>query len=106
MHLSNGRVLAARAAVYTPSNRSPVVPAWAQQLGAAGQAGGDGAPPAAVVAVAAQLPAGIATADAVDLRAADLAGKRVVVVGGGMAAGLLAAGAAERGAYVTLVCRR
>ena len=30
----------------------------------------------------------------------------MAVVGGGMTAGLLAAGAAERGARVTLVCRR
>lgn len=99
MHLASGRVLAARAAVYTPANRSPVLPAWARQL-LAERAGQDGGEPQA------QLPPGIATADAVDLRSAELAGSSAVVVGGGMSAGLLAAGAAERGAQVTLVCRR
>lgn len=53
-----------------------------------------------------RLPPGMATSDQVDLRSAELAGRRLVVVGGGMSAGLLAAGAAERGAVVTLVCRR
>lgn len=46
------------------------------------------------------------TWDQVDLRTAQLEGLRVVVVGGGMTAASLAAGAADRGARVTLVCRR
>jgi NADPH-dependent 2,4-dienoyl-CoA reductase/sulfur reductase-like enzyme len=82
-----------------------VLPAWARQLQVA-------PPPqqeqgkAEHKQQACELPAGIATSDSVDLRGAELAGKQVVVVGGGMSAGLLAAGAAERGAEVTLVCRR
>ena len=109
VHLASGRALVCRAAVYTPSNRCPILPAWARPLAAPPAAGQDGisgqqdcssrAPP--------QLPPGIFTADAVHLgSAAGLEGQHIVVVGGGMSAGLLAAGAAERGARVTLVCRR
>ena len=110
VHLASGRVLAARAVIYTAANLQPVLPAWARQLQVA-------PPPqqeqgkAEHKQQACELPAGIATSDSVDLRGAELAGKQVVVVvvvvvGGGMSAGLLAAGAAERGAEVTLVCRR
>jgi NADPH-dependent 2,4-dienoyl-CoA reductase/sulfur reductase-like enzyme len=102
VHLASGRVLAARAVIYTPANLQPVLPAWARQLPVA--------PPSQQQQEqeqqACELPAGIATSDSIDLRGAEVAGKRVVVVGGGMSAGLLAAGAAERGAKVTLVCRR
>jgi NADPH-dependent 2,4-dienoyl-CoA reductase/sulfur reductase-like enzyme len=45
-------------------------------------------------------------ADDVDLRGLDLAGQHVAIVGGGLTAGHLAAGAAERGATVTLIGRR
>lgn len=104
-------MLRARAAIYTTAPRQPVLPAWVRALAAAE------APPVAPCGEAPQLaeraqqaqrglPAGIATSDRVDLRCADLAGRSVVVVGGGMSAGLLAAGAAERGATVTMVCRR
>ncbi|KAL4857085.1 Pre-mRNA-processing protein 40A [Chlorella vulgaris] len=137
VHLASGKVLAAQAVVYTPANRSPVIPAWAKALPAApphtppaetssapsgsepAEAGGEAVadelaatpaeqaqPPASASSSPAPLPAGMQTWDSVDLRTAELAGKRVVVVGGGMSAGLLAAGAAERGAHVTLVCRR
>lgn len=128
VHLASGRLLAARAVVYTPANRRAVVPAWARQLaeppqpctppadpcvpaepdveGACGASGRAEAKQGVGVEQQARLPAGIATSDAVQLRDAELEGRRVVVVGGGMAAGLLAAGAAERGADVALVCRR
>lgn len=45
-------------------------------------------------------------ADDIDLRALDLHGESVVVVGGGLTAAHLACGAATRGAHVTLVARR
>lgn len=137
MHLASGKVLAAQAVVYTPANRSPVIPAWVKALPAApphtppaetgsapsgsepAEAAGEAVadelaatpaeqaqPPAPASSSPAPLPAGIQTWDSVNLRTAELAGKRVVVVGGGMSAGLLAAGAAERGAHVTLLCRR
>ena len=115
VHLGSGRVLAARAVIYTPANLQPVLPAWVRQLQVAAppqqeqeqeqeQGLGQAEHPAPLQQ--SRLPAGIATSDSVDLRGAELAGKQVVVVGGGMSAGLLAAGAAERGAEVTLVCRR
>ena len=124
VHLAGGRVLAARAVIYTPANRQPVLPAWARHLliegdeAAAAAAGGAGVAAAGGPATeqaaeraqqAQRLPPGWATADQVDLRGAelaDLSGRSVVVVGGGMSAGLLAAGAAERGADVVLVCHR
>ena len=102
VHLASGTVLTARAVAWTPANRHPVLPAWARQLATpAGERAAEGPQP--------QLPPGILTSDSVDLSspsAAGLEGQRVAVVGGGMSAGLLAAGAAERGARVTLVCRR
>ena len=100
VRLASDAVLTARAVVWTPANRRPVLPAWARPLAAAGEAGADGQP---------QLPPGILTSDSVDLGGSSsdgLEGRRVAVVGGGMTAGLLAAGAAERGAHVALVCRR
>ncbi|KAL4419953.1 hypothetical protein ABPG75_007051 [Micractinium tetrahymenae] len=111
VHLASGRVLHARAAIYTAAPRQPVLPAWARALAAAPAQPvppGDAAAQGADRAQQAQrsLPAGITTSDQVDLRCAELAGRSVAVVGGGMSAGLLAAGAAERGAQVTLVCRR
>jgi cation diffusion facilitator CzcD-associated flavoprotein CzcO len=48
----------------------------------------------------------VAHGDDVDLQACDLDGQHVTVVGGGLTAGHLAAGAVERGATVTLVGRR
>ena len=131
VHLASGAVLRARAVVYTAACRRPILPAWVKEL-AQGQAGSAsaaaaGSPEAAGAAAQAaattfgsgsdggsafhlhvtQLPAGIATWDRVDLSSADVAGKRVVVVGGGMAAAALAVGAATWGASaVTLVCRR
>ena len=48
----------------------------------------------------------LAHADDVDLRGLDLDGQHVAIVGGGLTAGHLAAGAAERGATVTLIARR
>jgi NADPH-dependent 2,4-dienoyl-CoA reductase/sulfur reductase-like enzyme len=115
VHLASGKVLLAQAAVYTPASRSPVVPAWARRTAeppppptptpCLAAAAGSSAPAPNIGEQGFQrLPPGILTADGVDLRSAELAGRRVVVVGGGMAAGLLAAGAAERGAAVTLVC--
>jgi len=50
---------------------------------------------------------GIAHADDVDLRQlSDLRGESITVVGGGLSAGHLACGAAQRGAHVRLVSRR
>lgn len=112
VRLESGRVLTARAVVWTPANRRPVLPAWTRQLasaeGAADAGATDGQQPAVdgTLGGTVSLPPGIATSDCVDLRGAELEGRRVAVVGGGMSAGLLAAGAAERGAHVMLVCRR
>lgn len=52
------------------------------------------------------FPPGLLTFDQVDLNGAEVAGRHVVVVGGGMTAATLAAGAVARGARVTMVCRR
>ncbi len=111
VHLASGRTLLCRAAVYTPANRRPVLPAWARPLlgapaaaepGNCNEQQGGGSNKSSL-----QLPPGILTADGVNLStAAGLEGKQLVVIGGGMSAGLLAAGAAERGAHVHLVCRR
>lgn len=111
MHLASGRVLRASAAIYTAAPHRPVLPAWVRKLAAAEArplALGAGASPPAPQAeqTSSPLPAGFATSDEVDLRCAELAGRSVAVVGAGMSAGLLAAGAAERGAHVTMVCRR
>jgi len=51
-------------------------------------------------------PGRVSHADDIDLRGADLSGWRLAVVGGGLTAGHLAAGAAERGADVKLLIRR
>eukprot|EP00887_Chlorella_sp_A99_P000159 scaffold16.g159.t1 len=96
VHLSSGAVVHARAVVHTASCRRPIVPAWVRQLQPT-----DGSQAA--------LPSGIATWDEVDLRhtAAQVTGRRVVLVGGGMASAMLAVGAADAGAAaVTLVARR
>lgn len=112
MHLASGQTLLCRAAVYTPANRRPVLPAWVRPLlapGAAAEAGSAAGrqQEGPIQQIQPQLPDGILTADAVHVgAAADLDGQQLVVVGGGMSAGLLAAGAAERGARVHLLCRR
>lgn len=111
VHLASGRVLRARAALYTAAPRQPVLPAWVRVLAAGDEQRSPAEGDAAQLAERAQhmqppLPAGIAASGQVDLRCAELAGRSVVVIGGGMSAGLLAAGAAERGARVTMVCRR
>lgn len=112
VHLASGQTLLCRAAVYTPVNRRPVLPAWVRPLLAPGTAAEAGSAAGRqqeglIQQIQPQLPAGILTADTVHVgAAADLDGMQLVVVGGGMSAGLLAAGAAERGARVHLLCRR
>ncbi|PRW33610.1 FAD-dependent oxidoreductase [Chlorella sorokiniana] len=109
VHLASGRTLLCRAAIYTPANRRPVLPAWVRPLLPAVEAGATGGlqQGSANQPSQPQLPPGMFTADTMQMgAAADLGGKRLVVIGGGMSAGLLAAGAAERGARVHLVCRR
>lgn len=113
MHLASGHTLLCRAAIYTAAICRPVLPGWLRPLLAPEVATNNGdhqqqQQDGAIHASHLQLPAGICTADTVHLgnAAASLDGKQLVVIGGGMSAGLLAAGAAERGAHVHLVCRR
>ncbi len=82
--------MAARALVYTASNRKPVMPIWARPLFLTGSA---------------SVP--VVTWDHLDLRTVDVAGKEVVIVGGGMMSALLAVGAvAKKARSVTLITRR
>ena len=88
-------MLAARAVVLAASRRQPIVPAALRGHHAGVQAG----------TVAPSLLRTWHSVDR-DLGAAPAAGRRVLVVGGGMAGASLAAQAAAAGAAVTLVSRR
>jgi hypothetical protein len=87
LDLADGTRLAARHVVIASDPARRCVPRWVADL-----------PPVPVDR--------LAHADDVDLRGLDLAGKHVVVVGGGLTAAHLAVGAVARGATVTVVCRR
>lgn len=85
--LADGTTLVAAHVVLATDPARRCVPAWVADV-----------PPVPVEA--------LAHAGDVDLRGLDLSGQHVAVVGGGLTAGHLAAGAVDRGARVTLVCRR
>ncbi len=86
--LASGAALAARRVVVATNPGRPVVPGWAARL--------LGSTPSDRVVHSSR----------VDLRGAELAGQRVMVVGGGLTAGGLALAGMARGAQATLVCRR
>lgn len=93
MHLAGGGVLAARAVVVAASQRLPIIPAALRGHHAGVEAG-------------TTPPSLLRTWRSVD-PGADLApGRRILVVGGGMAGASLALQAGAAGAAVTLISRR
>lgn len=86
--LDDGAVLAAGRVVVATNPGPPAIPDWASSL--LGDTPGDR----------------IVHSGRLDLRGAELADQRVMVVGGGLTAGQLALSALARGAAVTLVARR
>lgn len=87
LHQEDGRILHADRAVLACNPSRPTLPGWAQAAGSAG------------------LGAAVCHSSAVDVRLPGLAGRAVVVVGGGLTAAQLAVAAHGRGAAVTLIHR-
>lgn len=89
LELESGRAVQASAFVLARSLLRPIIPAWAQ------------------AGTRQELPSVVRTPDTIDVKAENLNGKHIIIVGGGMTAATLAVSAANKGAErVTLVARR
>lgn len=88
LKLSTGETLVARRVVVANGGGKPQLPAWVEQMG--GGYPGDR----------------LLHSHQVDLRNLNLAGDRVLIIGGGLTSGHLAVGAIQRGAKVLLMSRR